>query len=460
MATGEPLNPTRHDVLVLGGGPAGAAAALDLARRGRDVAVLEKTAFPRFHVGESLIPADTDVFARLGLTERLAALPRVHKDGVEFVTGDAAFGSRIKFADGLNPRGAATHSFNTARAGFDAALLDAAIDAGAGHYDDAKVTAIDRLADGDVRLQTARGPFAAQWLIDASGQAAVVGRHRKQRRHFADAALKKVAFFGHVTGVDRDNALGEHEISMVLAEEGWFWMIPVDDERVSVGMVLDADVAKRVQREQQVPNHRMLRWGIARCPLIAGRCQHATLPERNHTASDFSYTCAPYAGPGHFLVGDAATFLDPVFSTGIFLGLEGGLNAAERVDRLLDGTARPTAERRAYERDVRRTTRPFFKLIRAFYDPAFRDLFLDGTGPLAMHRAAITLLAGHVAPRPRFAVRWRMALLHACVALQRRGLPLTDRKPVHSLRDATPAELPRSVAPVASVVPTREPVAV
>ena len=124
---------TIHDVLILGGGPAGAAAALQLARAGHRVAILEKTTFPRFHVGESLIPADTDVFRRLGLADALSPdrLPQVRKDGVEFRTGDGLHGSRIKFAEGLNPRGAATVSFNAERAPLDAALLDAATAAGA-----------------------------------------------------------------------------------------------------------------------------------------------------------------------------------------------------------------------------------------------------------------------------------------------------------------------------------------
>ena len=130
--------------------------------------------------------------------------------------------------------------------------------------------------------------------------------------------------------------------------------------------------------------------------------------------------------------------------------IEGAVDAADRLDRVLRGTLTPARARAGYGRFVRRATKHFFRLINAYYDPAFRDLFLDGTGPLKMHRAAITLLAGHTLPRPRFAVRWRMAAFYACVALQRRGLPLTERKAIHSLCDATPAD---SAAPARSVRP-------
>ena len=139
------------------------------------------------------------------------------------------------------------------------------------------------------------------------------------------------------------------------------------------------------------------------------------------------------------MIGDAATFLDPVFSTGVFLGLEGALDVAERLDRVLKGSLPPAKARAGYNAFVKRSTRHFFKLIQAFYDPAFRDLFLDGTGPLGMHRAAITLLAGHVLPKPPLAVRWRMAVFYACVALQRR-MPLVQRKTGHALLTAPAAE--------------------
>jgi flavin-dependent dehydrogenase len=403
------------DAVVLGGGPAGAASAIGLARRGHRVLVVEKDHFPRFHVGESLIPQDMQALAELGVLDDLAKLPQAKKTGVEFALGDGSAASRIDFDEALGD--GPTQTFNLERALFDDVLLSAARRAGAEVWPGQKVTSIDRLEDGDVRLTLADGaPVRARLLLDATGQATVVGRHTKTRRNFDAPRYRKVAYFGHFENVRRDNALGDDCITMVMCDEAWFWMIPIDERRVSIGMVLDAAVAKRAK----CPAHAMLAWGIERCPLVRDRVAGAVWPEKNQVVSDYSYTCAPYAGPGYFLVGDAATFLDPVFSTGIYLGLEGARGAAGQASDVLAGRTSPQAARRRYQRTLRRGTRPFFRLIHAYYEPAFRDLFLNGTGPLSMHRAAIAVLSGRAFPRPIWAVRWRMRLLYLCARLQRR----------------------------------------
>ncbi|MEM9882066.1 MAG: NAD(P)/FAD-dependent oxidoreductase [Planctomycetota bacterium] len=423
-----------YDALIIGGGPTGAVAALTLARANRRVLVVEKDDFPRFHVGESLIPQDMELFADLGLLEELAQLPQVKKTGVEFALGDATAGHAIRFDESLIP--GVRETFNVERAVLDDALLGAAKRAGA-EVLSARVQRVLKLEDGDTRLLTDAGEVRGRYVIDASGQASVLGRHLKTRRNEATPALQKIAYFGHFENVDLDNALGDDQITMVLCDEGWFWMIPIDTRRVSVGMVLDAAVARRLR----LPANRMLRWGIERCPLVRDRLRHATPPAHgNGSISDYSYSCAPYAGPGYFLAGDAATFLDPVFSTGLYLGMEGGRHAAERVDHVLRGRSTPEAAQRDHRRFLLRGTAPFFRMIRGYYRSGFRDLLLNGSGPLAMHRAVIAVLAGQVFPRPAWAVRWRMRLFHACAALQER-VPLVPRRGGYSLLAAEPEAL-------------------
>jgi 2-polyprenyl-6-methoxyphenol hydroxylase-like FAD-dependent oxidoreductase len=151
-------------------------------------------------------------------------------------------------------------------------------------------------------------------------------------------------------------------------------------------------------------------------------------------AADFSYTCRPYAGPGHFLVGDAATFIDPIFSTGVTLGMVSGAEAVASLAAIdAGGDARRVRAR--YDRFVADSSGALFRLVRMYYRPAFRDLFLHGYGPLSMHRAVLSILAGHVFPRPSFALRWRFRAFQAAMAIHER-IPIVPRRAGFSLLDA------------------------
>jgi flavin-dependent dehydrogenase len=370
--------------------------------------------------------------------------------------GDAETTSRFFFEGGFFPGG---QTVNVERASFDAMLLEHARKAGAMVRENVTVRRIVRLADGDVEViasserlandrrrpddprqaieqrQNNEQRLTARWLIDASGQGTVVARYLGTRQQAPEKHLQKVAYFAHFEGVERLSGREAGHPAILMCDEGWFWIIHIDEQRTSVGLVIDTDAA----RSLGVPPDRMLAWGIARCPQVRDRMTKASGPQKNMIAADYSYRCRPYAGPGYFLVGDAAAFVDPIFSTGVCLAMMSGVKAAEAIGRLIDKTARASGERRKYIRYIEGSTSIFFWLIRQYYNQSFRELFLNGTGPARVHKAVLATLAGHVFPRPAFALRWRLWLFWFYIQVQR-FFPIVPRRANFSLLRNRPVD--------------------
>ncbi len=441
--------PDTYDAIIIGGGPAGATTALCLARAGKRVIIIEKNEFPRFHVGESFLPRGYDLIQELGLGERLSQIPQVAKYGAEFGFGAGKASTYFTFDQALHDEGPT--AFNIERAPFDKMLLDAAVEEGAALRVPATVKKIVRLSEGDVAVDIGGETISGRFLLDASGQTTLLGRHLGTRRTLENH--RKVAYFGHFENVERLPGRAEGHPTVAMCDEGWFWMINIDERRTSIGFVLDADIAKTID----CPASDMLFWGIERCPLVRERVTNATLPTMTHTIADYSYYCRPFSGPGYFQVGDAAFFLDPIFSSGIALGMETATKVAELTVELLagqDGTKTPAGRtprsparvRRDYARFLDDSAAPFVRLVNLFYDHNFREMFLHGKGPFEVQRATISVLGGYVFPKPRWSLTWRILLLHMFARLQRH-FTLTPRRERYSLLDATPVSL-RTVEPV------------
>ncbi len=330
------------DCIVIGGGPAGATAGTLLADAGRRVLILERSQFPRFHIGESLMPETWWVFKRLGMLPKLKASKFVRKHSVQFVTASGKESQPFYFED-MYPHECSV-TWQVVRSEFDAMMLDNAREHGAEVWQDANVTdVILEPAAGDdlpratgvivARDGTPARRLSAKVVIDATGTNAMLSRKLGIKR--PDPLLRKASFFAHYRGARRDAGRDEGAtlVLSTASQDGWFWYIPLPDDIVSVGVVGDIDrlVACRDTTPEQTFAEE-----IANCPALLPRLESATRISPVHVLSDFSYRATRCAGEGWVLIGDAFGFLDPMYSSGVFLALKSGEMAADCINEAID----------------------------------------------------------------------------------------------------------------------------
>ncbi len=393
-----------RDVIVIGGGPAGSTAATLLARQGLSVTLLERERFPRFQIGESLLPYNNDLFDRLGVTGDLMAGDYHPKYGAFFVTGDGGVSFRFRFDLRLNDP--YRRSFQVKRSEFDHLLLKNAEKHGVEVLQEMPVTSVD-LSDPDRAV--VNGNLEARFVIDASGHGAVVGNRLGAR---ADVpSLKKIAFFAHYRNVPRAEGKDAGNTVIVVLQNAWFWLIPISAEVMSVGLVVDREHVLRCGLEPQA----LLERTIAATPWVAERMQHAERVSQIYARKDFSFRMDSLAGSNYALVGDAAGFLDPIFSTGVFMAMKSADMAVDAVLERLRGGSTRALER--YEREMQRGLDKYLRFIQHFYDRDFLEVFLQPSERWGVLTAVVGVLAGNIfATRDN---RFKLALFFLLVKLQK-----------------------------------------
>ena len=411
-------NPYDFDFAIAGGGPAGCSAAISLAQRGHSVVLFERETFPRFHIGESLLSTANESFAELGLTEKMQAACFPEKCGARLLTHDGQSGRDVNFADVREV--ARPQTYQVDRAQFDRILMERAREVGVDVREGCRVTACDFAPDAATLDFADDAPGRVQAhvriraVVDATGRNGLLARKFDLRTD--EPLLANIAIYSHYANVPRLGDGCPSDIRIISRDDaGWFWLIPISAELMSVGVVLPKSLFLQLppgSSEEQLDR------AIADTPVVAELMRDARREWPVRVEKDFSYSASSYAGDRWILAGDAGSFLDPVFSTGVSIAMESGIEAAAELDRALarnDFSARRFA---AFSRRQRKRFQTFRRFVIGFYTPQFRDLFFKPNPPKLLFRAIVTILAGRW--NASLGTRLLNRLFFVIVALQKR----------------------------------------
>src|SRR5205085_2081811 len=383
------------DVLVVGGGPAGSTISALLAEKGWRVTLLEKERHPRFHIGESLLPHNLPIFERLGVLDQIDAIG-IKKPGADF-NSNLEVGGHHQFHFSFALDKSQPYAYEVRRSEFDELLLRNSAKKGTRVLEGVHVTGVDFPKGGDpvVTAEDEQGEttrWTCRFFVDASGRDTLLSRtlglKTKNRQH-ASAAI-----FGHFLGVDRREGEYAGNISVYWFEHGWFWMIPLRDGTMSVGAVCRPAYLKR---RTTSPSQFLLTTLALGHPEMRHRMRNATLIDNVARATgNYSYESTRMRGERYIMVGDAYAFVDPIFSSGVLLGMNSGILGAEAVDAWLRRDPSAESKFRHFERMVRRGVKTFSWFIWRFNSPGMRSLMLHPGNPFRVQEAVTSRLAGAV----------------------------------------------------------------
>jgi flavin-dependent dehydrogenase len=386
------MNDTQQhcDVLIMGGGPAGSAAAALLAKKGFNTVVLEKDHHPRFHIGESLLPLSLPYLEKLGVLDAVDQIG-LKKYAAEFHS--VYHEKSTTFAFGESLRGDYPYAYEVRRSEFDHLLLENARAKGATVHEGWRVDALEchdrTLYSISARNdQGSRKTFSARFYIDATGRdtfmADALNLKERNKRH------KSAAMYAHYQGAQRSQGQEEGNICVYWFDFGWFWMIPLRDGTMSVGAVCRPDYLK----QRVIPLGDFMDQTIALNPLVSKRLEGAQRMGEVTATGNYSYRSSEMSGSNYLLIGDAYAFIDPVFSSGVHLALNSAFKAADVIEAALAQPHQADTLIKSFEREIDRGLGVFSWFIYRITSPAIRDLFMHPRNIFKVKGAVISVLAG------------------------------------------------------------------
>jgi flavin-dependent dehydrogenase len=381
------------DVLVIGGGPAGSTVAALLAQKGHRVTLIEKARHPRFHIGESLLPANLPLLEELGVAEEVRAIGMM-KWAAEFVSPWHAHKQVFHFADAMDK--SMPHAYQVQRAEFDEILIRNAERKGANVIEGCKVDDVVFLPGDEGVIVHAKQDdgtaqsWRARFLLDASGRDTFLGNRFKAKER--NEKHNSTAVYAHFADVRRNEGKAEGNITIYWFEHGWFWFIPLANGKTSIGAVTWPYYLKTRKK----PLADFLLDTIALCPKLAERLDGASIVSDAEATGNYSYICNHTHGANYLLLGDAYTFIDPVFSSGVMLAMKSAFVGADTVDVCLRRPSEGAAALRRFDRSMRIGPKEFSWFIYRVTNPTMRNLFMGPRNLLRMQEALLSVLAGDV----------------------------------------------------------------